>query len=141
MRNRAPDFGHSADILFSNGAAMKAIDIPPAALEKTSSPSCATDESLLKHYSECMIADGLLWRKRAFMLNTAQEFIHWWRKHYVGDECRIFTIVDNRPADESVWWDLRETYLRNACPDHQLRVVERAGLNRFLRFIAAFAEC
>jgi hypothetical protein len=109
-----------------------------AALSDSLSESCrSTDEKLLNRYTAQLIADDVLWRERNWMLTTATQFLRWWRKHYVGEGCEICATAGSRLSHESEWSNLRETYLREACPDHALRPEERACLNRFLRFIIA----
>ena len=55
------------------------------------------------------------------MLRIADQFIGWWRKHYVGEEFAFSPRTGNAPVRQPEWFDVRETYLRITCPDHQLR--------------------
>jgi hypothetical protein len=93
------------------------------------------DDELLDAFSTRLIADDVPWRERSGVLATAAQFLHWWRKQYVGESYEIRATGGNRPSHDSEWTNLRETYLRETCPDHALRPDERSCLNRFLRFI------
>jgi hypothetical protein len=115
---------------------MENSSLASAALSDSLSESCrSTDEKLLNRYSAQLIADDVPWRERSWMLTTTTQFLRWWRKHYVGQGYEICATAGSRPSHESEWSNLREIYLREACPNHALRPEERACLNRFLHFI------
>jgi hypothetical protein len=98
-------------------------------------------EKLLNRYSAHLLADEVPWSKRTLMLDAARQFLDWWREQYGDDKRPACLAAENRSGHESLWYTLRETYLRCACPDRDLREAERALLNPFLRFIDAGRSC
>jgi hypothetical protein len=99
------------------------------------------DRILLDRYCAHMLAEETPFRKRTLMLSTAAEFLIWWRTLYVGAEYEIEDRAGSRPNEESAWPHLRESFLRFACPDRDLRQEQRTYLNQFLRFVQAEPEC
>lgn len=67
----------------------------------------------------------------------ARQFLDWWRERYGEDKYHACPAAENRSDHESLWSVLRETYLRYAWPDREMREGERGLLNPFLRFIDA----
>jgi hypothetical protein len=104
------------------------------AAECRPAPCHCADRDLLGRYSAQLIAEAAPWRERSALLDTAAQFLEWWRKRYVGEEYCVCA-AGAEPGQGPAWSDLRETWLRNVCPDHALRPDERARANRFLRFL------
>jgi hypothetical protein len=108
----------------------------PATFDLLSDCRLPGDFGLLMQYSAWLLAEDIEWDQHALMLSSAKQFLHWWRKQFVGDEFQILDAAGSRPMPESAWHHLREAWLRHACPHGDLRAEQRTWMNGFLRFIA-----
>jgi hypothetical protein len=97
---------------------------------------CAADTRLLERYRGQLIEQGVAQSAQASLVTVAQKFLQWWRQSIVGDQYTIAPQRHQRPALPIEWIDLRETYLRITCPDHQLRCLHRTELTEFLGYLA-----
>jgi hypothetical protein len=95
-----------------------------------------TDTSLLNRYRQHLADHSIGSTAGAAMLKLAHQFLGWWRKNYVGEEFALSPRAGNAPTRKSEWDDVRETYLRATCPDHQMRCEQRNELNQFAHFMA-----
>jgi hypothetical protein len=117
----------------SGSISMQNIALTSSTLDAASGVSSLTNENLLNAYGEHMCAEGFSWRARQLMFCTAKQFLHWWRTQDDTEGKHISIVADNEAAQ----WELRETYLRHACMDRDLRSIERAHLNHFLHYLSS----
>jgi hypothetical protein len=97
---------------------------------------CAADNRLFERYRGHLSERGVAQLAQAPLVAIAQQFIQWWRQSIGGEQ---FTIVRQRHHQAAMpveWIELRETYLRITCPDHQLRCTRRTDLTEFLGYLA-----
>jgi hypothetical protein len=99
--------------------------------------SCSPDDVLLESWSAQLCDNGEGESRAAGLLSVARQFLEWWRRQYVGDRFRISAAAGNWPRHAEAWRDMRENFLRSRCPDHRLRMEQRAGLDAFFHFIVA----
>ncbi len=111
------------------------IEIASSTLDSAVTPYPA-DAYLFNGYSEHMVAEGVSWRERQMRLSIAKQFLHWWQGQNRREWNQIFSVASHCPNNHATEWEVRETYLHSACPDHDLRVIERANLIPFLRYLS-----
>jgi hypothetical protein len=97
---------------------------------------CTDDSGLLERYRGHLIERGVTQPARTSLITIARHFLEWWRQSFIGEQ---FTIEPQRRRRSSLqleWVELRETYLRTTCPDHQVRCAHRIDLTAFLDYLA-----
>jgi len=97
---------------------------------------CTADSRLLERYRGHLIEQGVTQSAQTSLVTIAQKFLQWWRQSIVGEQFMIVPQRHRRPALQAEWCELRETYLRITCPDHQLRCMHRTDLTEFLGYLA-----
>jgi hypothetical protein len=132
-RDRCPP----KNIFATDAVTMENTDFSATNFESLSDSPKPADAKLLNRYSAHLLTDEIPWRRRTLMLEAARQFLDWWRERYGEDKYHACPAAENRSDHESLWSVLRETYLRYAWPDREMREGERGLLNPFLRFIDA----
>lgn len=92
----------------------------------------------MEMFDEHLQSKGLPYSERHAMLLTAKQFTCWCEAR-CREGSRVVATFAYDLDGNSEEWTLRETFLREAIPDHDLRHIERARLIRYLNYLRTAA--